>query len=251
MSDTYFYIFATLTVASALGVVFNRNAVAAALSFLFSLCGVAGLFLQLDAQLLAILLVLVYAGAVVALFLFIIMLLDMQGGERKPFKKLTVFASTIAGALLLLGVYGLAKRPELAVLPPAGQPSGILLDLKYYGAQLFTTYLLPVQVVGFLLLIAMLGVIGLASMETVTRDRQVAGFQNRARVALYAAEGGVAQAVGIIRRDAQGLASGGEAALKSFNPAFPGKDLDALIAGAACEAPHRRAHCHCLLLAAD
>jgi NADH-quinone oxidoreductase subunit J len=162
MSDTYFYIFATLTVASALAVVFNKNAVAAALSFLFSLCGVAALFLQLDAQLLAILLVLVYAGAVVALFLFIIMLLDMQGGERKPFKKVTIFASTIAGALLLLGVYSLAKRTELTAFKDAGQPSSILLDLKEYGAQLFTTYLLPVQVVGFLLLIAMLGVIVLS-----------------------------------------------------------------------------------------
>jgi hypothetical protein len=73
------------------------------------------------------------------------------------------------------------------------------------------------------LLLAMLGVIGLASMETVTRDRQVAGFQNRARVALYAADAGVAHAVGIIRQQAQTLAPGGEAALEGFNPAFPGK----------------------------
>ena len=73
------------------------------------------------------------------------------------------------------------------------------------------------------LLLAMLGVIGLASMETVTRDRQVAGFQNRARVALYAADAGVAHAVGIIRAQAQTLAPGGEAALEGFNPAFPGK----------------------------
>ena len=73
------------------------------------------------------------------------------------------------------------------------------------------------------LLLAMLGVIGLASMETVTRDRQVAGFQNRARVALYAADAGVAHAVGIIRAQAQTLAPGGEGALRSFNPAFPGK----------------------------
>ena len=73
------------------------------------------------------------------------------------------------------------------------------------------------------LLLAMLGVIGLASMEAVTRDRQVAGFQNRARVALYAADAGVAHAVGIIRAQAQTLAPGGEAALQNFNPAFPGK----------------------------
>jgi NADH-quinone oxidoreductase subunit J len=162
MSDTYFYLFATVTVVSALAVVFNKNTVAAALAFLFGLCGVAALFLQLDAQLLAILLVLVYAGAVVALFLFIIMLLDMQGGARKPFKKLTILSSVVAGALLLTGVYLLANRPELAQSPAAGVPSGVLLDLKLYGAKLFTTYLLPVQVVGFLLLIAMLGVIVLS-----------------------------------------------------------------------------------------
>jgi hypothetical protein len=78
------------------------------------------------------------------------------------------------------------------------------------------------------LLLAMLGVIGLASMETVTRDRQVAGFQNRGRVALYAADAGVAHAIGIIRTQAQLLAPGGEAALESFNPAFPGKGVDAV-----------------------
>ncbi len=80
------------------------------------------------------------------------------------------------------------------------------------------------------LLLAMLGVIGLASMEAVTRDRQVAGFQNRARVALYAADAGVANAVGIIRVQAQTLAPGGEAALVSFNPAFPGKGGVAMMA---------------------
>jgi len=79
-----------------------------------------------------------------------------------------------------------------------------------------------------MLLLAMLGVIGLASMETVTRDRQVAGFQNRGRVALYAAEAGVAHATGIIRKSAQSLAPGGEGALKTFNPAFPGKGTTAV-----------------------
>ena len=80
------------------------------------------------------------------------------------------------------------------------------------------------------LLLAMLAVIGLASMETVTRDRQVAGFQNRARAALYAADAGVANAVGIIRSQAQSLAPGGEAALVNFNPAFPGKGGVAMMA---------------------
>ena len=79
------------------------------------------------------------------------------------------------------------------------------------------------------LLLAMLGVIGLASMETVTRDRQVAGFQNRARASLYAAEAGVSHATGLIRKNAQALAPGGEGALKNYKPAFPGKGLTPVV----------------------
>jgi NADH-quinone oxidoreductase subunit J len=165
MSDTLFYVFAALTLGFAALVVFKKNAVASALCFFMSLCGVAGLFVMLDAFLLAALLVLVYAGAVVALFLFIIMLLDMQGGERKPFKKLTIFASLMAAALLGLGVLSFIQHTHGAgstALAAAQQAVPFFTELKIYGAKLFTTYMLPVQVVGFLLLIAMLGVIVLS-----------------------------------------------------------------------------------------
>lgn len=161
MSDILFHLFAIFTVACALGVVFNKNAVASALCLLLSLVGVAGLFVLLDAFLLAVLLVLVYAGAVVALFLFIIMLLDMQGGDRKRFTKATLVASTVAGGLLLTGLISFATRglkgtTILADVPVVGN------SLRAYAEQLFTVYLLPVQIVGFLLLIAMLGVIVLS-----------------------------------------------------------------------------------------
>ena len=73
MSDLLFYLFATFTVVCAAGVVFNRNTVASAMCLLLCLVGLAGLFVMLDAFLLAVLLILVYAGAVVALFLFIVM----------------------------------------------------------------------------------------------------------------------------------------------------------------------------------
>ncbi len=163
MTDLLFYTFATLAVVSALAVVFTKNAVVAALAFLLGLVGVAGLFLTLDAMLLAVLLVLVYAGAVVALFLFITMLLDMQGGNRKPFKRATIVASTLSGALLILGVFSFkAKVAYLNSPMPALAEGSYFTDLKLYGAKLFTTYLLPVQIVGFLLLIAMLGVIVLS-----------------------------------------------------------------------------------------
>jgi NADH-quinone oxidoreductase subunit J len=158
MADTLFIIFAVLTIASALLVVVNRNAVNAALGLLVSLIGLAGLFVLLDAPLLAFVLLLVYAGAVVALFLFIIMLLDTTPGAQKPFKKMTIAASILGAGLLVVGICSLVNR---SVLPHA-QANLPVPTLKNYAEQLFTTYLLPVQVVGFMLLIAMLGVIVLS-----------------------------------------------------------------------------------------
>ncbi len=163
-SDIFFYLFAALTAGSALAVVFTKNTVASALSLLVSLVGVAAIFVLLDAFLLAALMVFVYAGAVVALFLFIVMLLDSYGGDRKPFKKATIVASAFAFVILALGLMSFVSRGSQETIasevPVSGVPIGA--SLRAYGEQLFTTYLLPVQIVGFLLLIAMLGVIVLS-----------------------------------------------------------------------------------------
>ena len=163
MVDKLFIILSVVTLVSAALVVVNKNAVNAAMFFMLSLVGTAGLFVLLNAYLLAFVLILVYAGAVVSLFLFIIMLLDTRPEAQKPFKKMTVAASLLGGLLLFTGVLSLMTHfaPVTAsakghVLPPVGS------SLKAYAEQLFTTYLLPVQVVGFLLLIAMLGVIVLS-----------------------------------------------------------------------------------------
>ena len=163
MADSLFYLFAFFTVACAVGVVANKNAVNAAMCLMLCLMGIASLFVLLDAYLLAALLVLVYAGAVVALFLFIVMLLDMQGGVKRPFKKMTAVASVASLALMLVGVTMIKTRGQLGSLPaPVGTTAPVGAVLKNYAELLFTTYLLPVQVIGFLLLIAMLGVIVLS-----------------------------------------------------------------------------------------
>jgi NADH-quinone oxidoreductase subunit J len=161
-SDILFYIFAALTAGSALAVVLNKNTIASALSLLVSLVGVAALFVLLDAFLLAALMVFVYAGAVVALFLFIVMLLDTYGGTRKPFKKGTIVAGTIAFLLLITGLATFAQKANLITPAASANLVPVGASLRAYGEQLFTTYLLPVQIVGFLLLIAMLGVIVLS-----------------------------------------------------------------------------------------
>ena len=149
--DILFYFFAALTAGSALAVVLNKNTIASALSLLVSLVGVSAIFVLLDAFLLAALMVFVYAGAVVALFLFIVMLLDTYGGTRKPFKKGTIVAGSIAFLLLVTGLATFAQKADLVTSASSANLVPVGASLRAYGEQLFTTYLLPVQIVGFLL----------------------------------------------------------------------------------------------------
>ncbi len=160
MADFLFYAFAALTLGSALMVALHRNAVDAALSLFLTFFGMAGLFVLLEAYFLAILQVLVYAGAVVVLFAFIVMLLDIDSSTRRPIGTFAKVAAGVAFALLGTGVLWLFHKNQLSgpELPPEASGSA----LKTYGRQLFTTYLLPVQVAGFLLLIAMIGVIAIS-----------------------------------------------------------------------------------------
>ena len=164
MGTFLFNLFAAFTVVCAIGVVVNKNAVNAAMCLLLSLVGVAGLFVGLEAYLLAFILLLVYAGAVVALFLFIVMLLDSKGDARPGIAKLPLFARIVAIALVGAGAASFIVRGQLLAPAPATAAAVLPVGatMKVYAYQLFTTYLLPVQVIGFLLLIAMLGVIVLS-----------------------------------------------------------------------------------------
>ncbi len=166
MEQLAFTCISVFALACALGVVLSKNAVNGAMCLLLCLAGIAGLFIQLHAYLLAFLLVLIYAGAVVALFLFIVMLLDMQGGQPWRFRGVQAFAGVVAAGLLISGLDLLAVRGRLAGGPPP--VGGVGSSLRLYAYQLFTTYLLPVEVMGFLLLVAMLGVIALSRRAAKT-----------------------------------------------------------------------------------
>jgi NADH-quinone oxidoreductase subunit J len=158
MADFFFYLFAFLTVLAAAGVVVNRNAVNAGICLLLSFLGVAVLLVLLDAYFLAALQILVYAGAVAVLFLFVIMLFDVKGGDsRKPYRKIAAVSGILALALLTTGLLSFSRHGRLPS-PDLARVAAPDANLKDFGYQLFTTYLLPVEVTGFLLLIAMLGV---------------------------------------------------------------------------------------------
>lgn len=192
MYDFFFILFSIVTVLSALLVTVSRNAVNAAMFMIVSFVGVAAMFLLLDAFFLAILQVLVYAGAIMVLFLFIVMLLDVEAASKKRFNWVALAASVV-GLLLMVagGVYLLyysgetaavlaqTSLQEVSPLPEQASANWIpfTTSARSFGYSLFTKYMLPFQVTGFLLLIAMIGVIVVskkidATGEDVSESRE-------------------------------------------------------------------------------
>lgn len=170
--EWFFYLFSTLTIFGGSAVVLNRNPVNAALYMILSLVSLAALFLTLDAFFLAALQVLVYAGAVMVLFLFVIMLLDVDERERAQPKLLMIAAGLVATGLLVafllhLAGTGVTGPPEVGAEPTAGDPLAFAKGSKAFGYALLTKYMLPVQIAGFLLLVAMIGVILLGRRRKV------------------------------------------------------------------------------------
>lgn len=165
METFFFYFLAAITVTSALLVTLSRNAVNAAMFMILSLIGTAGLFGMLGSYFLAALQVLVYAGAIMVLFVFIIMMIDVQEESKKQRSIPNLVAALFACVLVGAGLVGLSVSPEFSVTAPE-MPTGADSDpLAFsgraiaYGAVLFGKYQLPIQVMGMLLLIAMVGVI--------------------------------------------------------------------------------------------
>jgi NADH-quinone oxidoreductase subunit J len=159
MSDILFHFFAALTIVPAFFVATSRKPVNAAMNMMLSFVGLASLFVLLETYFLAILQVLVYAGAIVVLFLFIIMLID---AESSPHPKLLRFLASLAAFALMVTagyflVFGGGAGPfaEITAAPPGNLS-------RTFGVSLFTTYLLPFQITGFMLLMAMVGVIVLS-----------------------------------------------------------------------------------------
>src|ERR1700754_2524606 len=105
MSPFLFWIFAVLTVTFGAAVVLNRNPIASALSLVVSFIGLAALFMSLDAYFIGIIQVLVYAGAVMVLFLFIIMLLDLRAEERRKLNTIAIAGGTAVSLALFAQIW--------------------------------------------------------------------------------------------------------------------------------------------------
>ena len=158
MQDTLFYIFAFLTLVFGFLVIanpFSRSPVTSAMFLVLTIVSLAGLFVLLHAFFLAAVQVLVYAGAVMVLFLFVIMLLDLKAEERRKIKTLGIAAGLVSvGAILAIFLNSLLHAPLGASESPALDGSTVRL-----AKLLFTEYLLPFEIVSMLLLVAMVGVV--------------------------------------------------------------------------------------------
>ena len=171
MLDTLFYVFSAITLVAALLMVLSPNAVNGALCMILSFVGTAALFVLLEAYFIAVLQVLVYAGAVMVLFLFIIMLLNVEKGEGGGYAKDRIsLAASIVGfalvAVLVAAAFGSGEHlPEPGLVEVVQKPSGASGGFEFstagksFGYSLFSKYMLPFQVAGFLLLAGMIGVI--------------------------------------------------------------------------------------------
>jgi NADH-quinone oxidoreductase subunit J len=165
MSPYLFYPFAVLMLIFGLAVVLNRNPVASAMSLVVTFLCLAALFVGLDAYFIAVIQVLVYAGAVMVLFLFIIMLLDLKGEERRKFNLPAVASGGFVTVAFVAELWFVLRGYDDGhrAFPPLADAN--IDDVRQVGMTLFTTHNLPFQVVGVLILVATIGVIILSKRE--------------------------------------------------------------------------------------
>jgi NADH-quinone oxidoreductase subunit J len=154
-----FYLFATVTITSAVLVIFARNPVHSVLWLILAFFNAAGLMLLVGAEFIAMLLVIVYVGAVAVLFLFVVMMLDIDFSQlRSGFNRNLPFGLLVAIVLLaeiVIAMSAYKAGPAMAG-GPAVQP---VPNIKALGVELYSRYLLPFELAGFILLVAMIGAI--------------------------------------------------------------------------------------------
>ena len=165
MTAIFFYLFATITVASAFMVISTRNPVHAVLFLILTFVNCAGLFMLTGAEFLALLLIVVYVGAVAVLFLFVVMMLDVDFVElREGFLQYLpigglVGAVVLVELLMVLGSWVVAPGAASGALgEPSPDPASVQ-NIEALGNILYTKYFLFFQVAGLILLVAMIGAI--------------------------------------------------------------------------------------------
>jgi len=162
ISTVVFYIFALLTIFSAVMVISSKNPVHSVFFLIFAFFNSAGLFVLLGAEYIAMTLVIVYVGAVAVLFLFVVMMLDINFAElREGFQKYLWMGIVVAGIVLfeLFLVFYVSLAAPVAITHVDHPMPEDMTNTNAIGNIMYTWYLYPFQMAGIILLIAMIGAI--------------------------------------------------------------------------------------------
>lgn len=165
----FFYLFSAVLLISAFRVVTARNPVHAVLFLMLAFSQASGLWFLLEAEFLAIALVLVYLGAVMVLFLFVVMMLDinvdtLRAGFWKHFPLAATLGAVVAfemGAVLMSGF----RLSQMPAMPHALDAASQVSNAQALGVLLYTEYLMPIQIAAAILLVAMIAAIALTLRE--------------------------------------------------------------------------------------
>lgn len=171
--ETYIFIlFATLAVASAVGMIMSRDTVNSALFLVLNLVSVAGIFLLLKAQFLAVVQVLVYGGAIMVLFLFVIMLLNLSEEEQMLSRFSLRYATGFLLGVIVLSQLIYAIASVTGTLPDIHPEMEQVGTVESIGDALFSIYILPVLVTAVLLTAAVVGALLLAQRKISEKGKK-------------------------------------------------------------------------------
>jgi NADH-quinone oxidoreductase subunit J len=157
-----FYFLSFVAIISALMVVFSKNAVFSVLYLIITFFAIAGHYVLLNAQFLAAVHVIVYAGAIMVLFLYVIMLLDQNEAVERPKSTLLSVAAAICAGSLMIILIGSLRGTETMVQQSDAEHMGLVQNL---GKVLFKDYLLPFEITSLLLLASMVGAVMLGKPD--------------------------------------------------------------------------------------
>ncbi len=201
----FFYLFAGVCVASAVMVIVSRNPVHSVLYLILAFVNASGLFVLMGAEFLGMMLIVVYVGAVAVLFLFVIMMLDVDFTElREGFLEYLPIGLVIGGiflAELLLVAGGWVMKPDTAKQITAAIPTNVS-NTEALGLVLYTKYIHYFQIAGMVLLVAMIGAIVLTLRHKAKVKRQDINVQNARTPELAMAVRQVASGQGLQDADA-------------------------------------------------
>jgi NADH-quinone oxidoreductase subunit J len=184
VSHLFFLAFASLAVVAAFNVILQRNPIYSAVGLIIVMCSLAGLFLTLSAEFIAAIQIIVYAGAIMVLFVFVIMLLNIREEDAKADRQKYLKFLAVPLFLALIGVV-------MAALKTIGNPTAsetVPGSVQTVAEGMFTNYLLPFEATSVLILMAIVGSMLLARRENAEETNEIEAALNAANHPIVAEE---------------------------------------------------------------